>query len=657
MLVLAGSFPIVACSGKSEPAKGELIVAFQTDMQVPEGISGIRVQVLQNGIYRFNVLYTVGPDGVKLPATLAVVAGEQNSPVTIQVVAYSDPAGKQAKVLRKATLTVPTSRVALLHMPIQWLCWDSTMSLKPGADPEQPEYDGMCADDETCIAGACQTKEIDASSLPSYTSDLVFGGAPLGKGGQCIDVQACFQKGVQVTPHNNSTDGKVTKCWLDLPPGATKDNLNVGLVLPPQNTKGVCDANDQNCIVTVENDPSLGFKVEGNEVILPNNVCERLGSTDDQTRVDAIAVTTACTSKTSQFPTCGPWSAVSVKLDDDGGTLDGSIGNDASDADTDASLDGGTDASSDADAAVIPQSQAVGMGCNADADCPNLKCVRQTGTLGTGSLGPAGGLCSWPCSVTNDICGKVKSGSVCQELAPGEGYCVEGCDPSKPFYDTDAGAAQCSGRLDMACKQASNGSGPGCMPRCSNDAACLQGLGGDGGVQSYCHLLDGMCHSTPESASNVGTACGTGDAGTGDAGTGDAGTCSASTCQSYDDGTGGKIESCSAECVLQDSALGGISCGWDGISNPKTICGWPADKTATLPGSAGQCMELCGCGGVQYFCENNPGFVCVDWASATWLDPGYLSFIQSSLPSFYADGFCAPPVGPNGETVTSGGGC
>lgn len=652
-LAALAAIPVVACSAKQEPAKGEIIVSFQTDMSVPENVDSIRVQVLQNGIARYNVLHSVGPSPelVPLPATLAIIAGETNAPVVIRVIGFSKGA---ARVLRSATVTVPTARIAHLPMPLAWLCWDSALvENKPPVGSDLPEdFTDFCGDGQTCIAGECVDQQVDANTLSSYEAKLVFGGAPgPGSGGLCADVLGCFDQGAEVPVQASPPSGPVTQCTIQLPPGASAENLNVGLVLPKSTGKGICGPG--HCIVALDNDPILGWEIAGNEVMLPPNVCTRLNETDPAKRVDAVAVTVACPSKTAAIPICGPWSSVSGTLPTDGGAPQKLDGGTETDSGADASLDGGTDASGDAsppdgssDAAILPSSSQIGLACTTDSECDGgkLVCVKQAGGLASGAVGPAGGVCSWPCTVAADNCGKIETGAVCRELTPGQGYCVEGCDPSKSFFDPDAGATvpQCSGRLDMACT--TGGNGPGCVPRCANDNACTQG-GASAGAQKYCHLLTGLCHSAQEAAGNVGAACSGGEAGT----------CTSSNCQSFPDGDAGTADTCTAECILQDSVLGGLTCGWDGAPQtiPNSACVWPANKNATLPGSAGQCLRLCGCSAVQYSCEDNPGFVCVDFQSATWLDAGYRAFLAATG----AEGFCAPPVGPNGESVTWGLGC
>ncbi len=612
LLTLLG---VGSCSGNKADKKGELIVSFQTDMSVPDDVDEIRVQVLLQGVVRHDVSYQVGPAPEKnpLPATLAVVAGSDPSiPVTIRVVALRNGA---PYVLRQAITTVPTDRIALLHMPLAWLCYDNDVQ-QVGLD----SFSDKCAD-ETCIAGDCQDPKIDSKTLPTYSAESVFGGAAgPGKPGQCVDVLGCFDQGFESVVTTNP-------CRVPLPAGADLQKLNVGLVLP-KGSHGICGP--QACIVPLENDPLLGWEVSGNEIALPQNVCDKIG-----VDIDAVAVTTACVTKTPGIPICAPWSSVYGDFSDDAGPPDTDAGTDASD---DASSeDAGEDTSVDdaSDGPIIPQSNFLGLNCTTDSQCAGLTCLTE-GDLGAGTAGPLGGLCSYPCTPNQDICGKVKPGGACRELLPGEFYCVEGCTPGA------SAPPNCQGRTDLVCSkvldQGSQSQVDACVPQCKNDALC-QGVSADagsldGGASSYCHQLDGLCKTTQPPQPSIGVGCGS-DAGT---------ACSDSSCVSYPDLEGGTFASaCTALCPLNDVD----ACGTPALGS---ACIWPEDPSNMSTGAAGQCMSLCGCSGIMAGCD--PGLVCVDFPS--YMDPTFVGALQQAG----YQGYCGPPFGPNGEAVSwSPGGC
>jgi hypothetical protein len=283
-----------SCSGDKAPRRGELIVAFQTDLSIPKDINFLVVSIYAGGSKRYQSVFPLSPDGkFHLPATLAIIEGEQkNQAVTVRVTGLDK--AQQPQVIRQAVSTVPKERIALMHMPIQFLCMQK---VTPSSDVDGTEnYDDDCTSKEqTCISGECVPDEVDVNTLPTYAGDLVFGGVnfPGLAGGQCLDVLGCFAKGATVAPDQD--------CSVPLP-GGSEENVNVGLVLP-LGGKGICGT--EACIVALERDDQLGWKFENGRAILPKKICERLG--DD---IDALAVTSACVTKTTAIPTCGPWTSI-----------------------------------------------------------------------------------------------------------------------------------------------------------------------------------------------------------------------------------------------------------------------------------------------------------------------------------------------------------
>lgn len=593
-LLLAGLGAELAtgCSGEKAERKGQLVIAFQTDMTVPDDVDQIRVQVSLQGVVRHDVTYDVGPAPERnpLPATLAVIEGSDPSiPVTVRLIGVQK--GK-AHVLRKAVTTVPTDRIALLQMPVQWLCWDDVV--ETGLD----EFSDSCGE-QTCVAGSCVDPLIDAKTLETYSAQGVFGGA-LGPGlpGKCVDVLGCFDKGFETTVSTGP-------CRVAMPSGADIENLNVGLVLP-LGSEGICGPSA--CIVPLERDSFLGWQESNGELVLPQAVCDRLG-----TDIDAVAVTTACVTKTPGVPVCAPWSSVF-----------GDFSEDASaptelDAGADVSSDGSSDASEDADGFTIPQSNFLGVECTDDGPCGGISCVK-TDALASGTAGPLGGICSFPCSPTQNFCGQVKTGAVCKELVPGEFHCVEGCTPGQ--------ANACSSRPNMVCASTLDAAGTqvhACLPQCFSDSACAAQVPG-----SFCHQLDGLCKSTSPGTPSIGATCG-GDSGS---------ACNDTSCSSYPSDDGGIFtNACTSVCPIGDMN----ACG--GALATGNACIWPEDPAQLGAGAAGQCMQLCGCGKNPNGCLNFD-MVCVSFPD--FMDPA----MKSALIADGWSGYCGPPVGPNGEFVS-----
>ena len=74
----AGLLALSNCSGDTEPRRGQLMLALQTDMSIPKDVNRIRLQVYVGDHLQHDDTYPVAPEpnGTKLPATLAIVAGE-----------------------------------------------------------------------------------------------------------------------------------------------------------------------------------------------------------------------------------------------------------------------------------------------------------------------------------------------------------------------------------------------------------------------------------------------------------------------------------------------------------------------------------------------------------------------------------------------------
>src|ERR1700722_18670108 len=80
---------VIACA-KQLPPPGELVVAVSTDVSIPKDIDTIRMQVLSNGAPLYDQSFAVfpGEDGVKIPATLGIVAGsDPTATVVVRVIA------------------------------------------------------------------------------------------------------------------------------------------------------------------------------------------------------------------------------------------------------------------------------------------------------------------------------------------------------------------------------------------------------------------------------------------------------------------------------------------------------------------------------------------------------------------------------------------
>jgi hypothetical protein len=309
--VIAISTPVMAlmaaCSS-DEPARGQLMVALQSDMAIPKDFNRIRVQILVRGDLRHDGTYTVSPDGTtKLPATLAVVAGNEKAPpVEVRVIGLRE---RDAQTFSKVITTVPTDRIATLHVPLQWLCQGQVVQVGNGTDAV---YDSSCdpsADEQeqSCVFGTCAPVHVDESELPTFSATEVFGGGRRAgdPSGQCFDVQGCFRTGVDVTPNLDETSRSYCEVELDVPSGR---EASFAIRLPP-GSAGICDETDDtaSCYVPLDQSERLGWREssDGTRAVFPRGVCDRLR--DDPTL--RLRMTVACNAKTEQLPTCGDWSS------------------------------------------------------------------------------------------------------------------------------------------------------------------------------------------------------------------------------------------------------------------------------------------------------------------------------------------------------------
>jgi len=304
----------VGCSTEVEP-RGQLMVVISSDMSVTKDMDEVRVEVFRaNGTMlperQIPILPAQpAPFGKPLPGTLAIVpsdAGGQSLRVRLTARRLNQKSGvKESRVVREAIAKVPTDRVAMLRMPLRWLCEG-----KLEAD-EGDSYRPSCEKDETCIAGVCERAAVEQDSMPEYLPSEVFGGGTeSGEGSQCLDVQTCFANAQPLQP-----DGD---CSLPLPAGANPAQLNVALMLPPESDGHCLDDPDKgagkgSCFIPLDSDPSEGFTIVGKKILLPPGVCMR-------TNFIGVALSSSCATKDLSIPVCGVWNGWAAADSGAGGT-------------------------------------------------------------------------------------------------------------------------------------------------------------------------------------------------------------------------------------------------------------------------------------------------------------------------------------------------
>ncbi len=299
VLVVSLLVELSACS-QEKKTPGQLVVAIDTDMALPDQIDTIEIQVTADGATLLDYPMPVGTgvDAQPIPATLTLVAGDSSATATIRVLGWRNGA---PRTLRQVTTTVPTDRLATLRMPVQWLCDGTAM---PMSDADGGiGYESTCGAGETCQAGSCVTAKVDPSTLPTYQAQSVFGGsvAPSGKGtsaGTCFDTISCLVSGTLEAPDN--------QCTVDMPSGGA--GVNVGLRVA---NDGICDTTGTTCFVPLDGDNAEGWTEQAGRIALPPAVCTKLQAG----LIAGVVVSTTCPSKTNADPPCGPWSSVTPPAD------------------------------------------------------------------------------------------------------------------------------------------------------------------------------------------------------------------------------------------------------------------------------------------------------------------------------------------------------
>jgi hypothetical protein len=278
--------------------------------------------------------------------------------------------------------------------------------------------------------------------------------------------------------------------------------------------------------------------------------------------------------------------------------------------------DDGTFGACDCGTSGLVGSGIVGSRCESDADCAGGTCLLADSDAYLGAGGPAGGYCTFSCTITSqdpyaDDCATHDPEALCGPFGPAQALiCVRGC----LSLDPDPGEAKCLNRPELVCLSPAAGGGVPfdgmrqlgyCKPQCGSDAECPAGR--------FCHSQAGICTTAQVQASPVGASC-TLDT-----------QCNGRACEDRNDEN---VGTCTGPCVL--GSLSG--CGFAHDASPREVaCLQPAVAAGRFSegaGDAGLCRELCD---VAEDCERfADGWVCSE------LNAGAQEF-------FGRPGACTPP--------------
>ncbi|HKP59048.1 MAG TPA: hypothetical protein VJV78_20140 [Polyangiales bacterium] len=280
--MLAAAVAALSCE---EQASSGLAVVIESDLQLPKDIDRIRFEVTQNGASVRMEEHVLGPTGLLLPAEFRLQATTDASPVSIRVVGFKGP---QPRIERGAITPIPSTYVAMLRMPLNFLC----------AGTARLDGSSSCGDMNTCKQGACASSIVGAAELPAYIrgpwSDAE-GGMRDAATSDCFDVLNCFSGSYK--PELNRQTCTFTLEQDD--PG----RISVAIKLP-QGSDGICGP--ASCWVALDEGPE-GWTQDGLNFTLPPTLC---ADRSDGTRF-TIVVSNTCAGKTLNTPPCGDWSSAS----------------------------------------------------------------------------------------------------------------------------------------------------------------------------------------------------------------------------------------------------------------------------------------------------------------------------------------------------------
>ena len=347
--VLLVAATALACSQKTLPAYGEVLLLLSSDMPVPDSFDTLVVTVNGQGrAFRDKssdlpnstdpsdpcgvgngTSNTLSNTSLKLPTTIALTSerdeAQPNTPASL--IACK---GGQLVFKRNFSVDLPASgQVLMLRAPIRWLC-----SKKPcygcGDNGNEPSPQSChhraispIANPQPglCEASACASESGTFAAI-DYDKDEANRYDPLlAEPGSCFDPWSCFdltagsqfetRAWVQVPtgwqdsqPASNAATSSAA-CAARLPQsliGAIA--VNVAVVLPPENL-GYCDNAQNRCVVPLDSQASVGWTWpdRSKETIhLPDAVCHMLDS--GQILYVIAAVNPDCESKTPATPLC-----------------------------------------------------------------------------------------------------------------------------------------------------------------------------------------------------------------------------------------------------------------------------------------------------------------------------------------------------------------
>lgn len=305
-LAALASIPVLGAGCEPAPLS-QIVVVITTDMAPPKDFDILRVQVFNEGSLKFEFQGPIPGSPTEelrivLPGTLGLLGSEDPSDAIRIAVGVRNGAEGPVRVVREAVTTIPKDRVAMLPMPIQFLCKKDDIPFDNNNDIQSE-----CGEGKTCLAGRCEDSYVDSATLPDWDPKRVFGGAIDPAKGVCFDVQTCFAEAELI----DAAGLDLATCSFPVPASLGAGSLNLALGVE---SDGIC--NGRGCFVVLDADSDVGWKLDesGSKVILPPGVCDNLAAEIPSglkvLQIVQAPVGEGCPQKDFSYPTCGPWSAV-----------------------------------------------------------------------------------------------------------------------------------------------------------------------------------------------------------------------------------------------------------------------------------------------------------------------------------------------------------
>ena len=245
--------------------------------------------------------------------------------------------------------------------------------------------------------------------------------------------------------------------------------------------------------------------------------------------------------------------------------------------------------------------RAIGTPCTTDADCPTgpngeapLTCFPSDDTEVFVGGGPQGGYCTVAC-VENEECASLDRLSGCAFLGSAEqGYCLAACTAGA---DTRLKCAPDRAQACVPLGGDENSTVGACLPSCTSDAACGEGLFCDFGAATG---AVGLCTATQPPGGDTGAPCTIET---------QAADCKSGICVPL--GTPDEDTIAGSYCASTCTYLLLDGCGFEGdVSVARdAACLLPLAASGT-PGDTGLCVELCD----QDADCTQAGWLCVEFA-------------------------------------------